>query len=143
MDFLMSLADFLISQWMWGVTWGIYHVFLSAVFMTILLKIVMRIKIIKALILSVTAHVFAVAIYSFVVIFFLMPLIDSDFYMSPQTGPINPGRVTLYLGLIYSVLQLLFFMVVQRNLRLIQLITVILISNCLAAGFISLTLPCM
>lgn len=145
MAIFITIADFLISQWVWAVTWGIYHVFLSAFFMTLLLKIVLGMKWLRALMLTLTAHVFAIALYSFVVIIGLMPFIDSDFYLSAGPSPINPGRVTLYLGLIYSLLELLFFMFMQgRNkMPFIKLVTVILISNCMAAGFIALTLPCM
>lgn len=145
MNMFINVADFLVSQWVWAVTWGIYHVFLSALFMLLLLRIVLGMKWLRALMYTATAHVFAIAIFSFVVIICLMPFIDSDFYMIAGPAKINPGRVTLYLGLIYSLLELAFFMLVANRSKLpfIKLLTVILISNCLAAGFIALTLPCM
>jgi len=133
---LNSLFYFFLDKWLWAMTWGIYHIPINILVMLILLKFVGRLKIVPLVLLAFFSKIFSSVGYTLMVLFIVFvvnldfPLFDYNYVKS-----INLLLNCIYLGLIYSAFQSLFFFIVNKfyvlNLHLIILITCI--SNMLSA----------
>ncbi|GEM_PF-1204449 len=137
MSWFMTLADFLLSEWLWNVTWGWYHVPINIFVMLFLLKVFGRLKIMPAVLFSVFSQIFSFALFSLIVIFgsiygFGLKFVPYDCYV---TQTMHPLLICFSLGLIYFVLQSFSFVLTnvfyKINLRLVILIA--LVSNMISA----------
>ena len=127
-------------------TWGLSHVPINIIVMLVLLKFIARLKIMTAILLAVFSKVFASALYTLLVSFFVFVVklqfvpLDSAVWLS-QT---NFLLACIYLGLIYSALQMVFFLMANKfyemNLRIITLIVFVsnMISSLLVYRFLEI-----
>lgn len=133
---LVKISDFFISTWIWAVTWGIYHIPLNIIVMLFLLKFFGKFKIVPSVLLSFFSKIFAVTLYTlivFIVVFALGLSFVPEKIESLEV--INTLLACISVGIIYSVLQSLFFLIVNRfyylNLRITTLIS--FVSNMITA----------
>lgn len=144
--FLNSLGQFFLTQWLWSVTWGMYHALFAFLFMAILLRYFLRINFLRSCTLSLGAQVWSLLLYSLFVIGILIIAVELR-YVPESLEPIDKDTnffvVAFNLGMIYSALQMLFFVLVNRwsslNVRIAFLLSII--SNVLAAWAIYVLLP--
>ena len=63
MRLLAVLGQLLLSEWIWSVTWGAYHVPLNIVLMIFLFKFFTRISIVPAVLIAFFSQLFSFIIY--------------------------------------------------------------------------------
>ena len=137
-----SMIEFFISEWFWMITFGIYHIPYSIIFMTLLLKFWARMKMIKAFLLSASATLFAFTTYTLFAVGILIMLVGFT-YNHPERISIQPFVISLSLAAIYSILEILFFWIVRKRykLNMVRLSIIVVISNMLAATTFYFMLP--
>jgi hypothetical protein len=131
MEWVTTAGQFLLSQWLWNVTWGWYHVPVNVFVMLLLLKFFGYLRIMPAVLIAFFAQIFS--FIALTIIVFLGPIVSMglefklyDCYTAPA---LNPLAVSLYLGAIYCVLHIIFFLIVNSfyslNMRLVTLIALV------------------
>ena len=137
---------FFLNTWLWGMTWGVSHVPINIIVMLALFKFVGRLKIMTAILLAFFSKVFASALYTMLVSF-LVFVVKLKFIPLDNVTGIQGSNLLLaciYLGLIYSALQTIFFLIVNKfyeiNLRVITLIVFVsnIISSLLVYRFLEI-----
>lgn len=123
-----KLACFFISEWIWGITWDMYHIPFNIVVSITLFKFFLKIPMVHAVFMSLCAHAAAFVIFS-VLTFSSMYLVGPG--GSPESFACVPTPLyaTVGLGLIYAFLQMLFYVVTKHyykvSLSLILMLTFI------------------
>lgn len=145
-NFLHGLGQFFLTQWLWSITWGWYHALFAALFMTLLLRFFARKKLLASFALAAGSQLWSFVLYSLFVVGVLIVAFDLQY--APESfesvaQETNFFVVAFNLGLIYSVLQLFFFMIVKHWYRFSVRLTFLLsiISNVLAAWVVYVLLP--
>lgn len=140
MVWITSAADFLLSEWLWSVTWGWYHVPINIFMLLFLLKFFGRIRIMPSVFFAIFSQLFSFLILSLVVIIGPIYLLDLQFvpYDCYTQEIFHPLLICLSLGAIYFVLHSLFFVLTNLfytiNVRLLILIA--FVANGLSALFV-------
>ena len=134
---IQAIEYFFLNTWLWGMTWGIYHIPINMLVMLVLLKFVGRLKIVPSVLLAFFSKVFASALYTLIV-FFLVFVVKLQFVPKidlVDSDSINVLLACICLGIVYSVFQALFFLMVNKfyalNIRLTTLIA--FVSNIITA----------
>lgn len=137
MAWLDASADFLLSEWLWNVTWGWYHVPVNVFMMIFLLKFFGQMRIMPAVLNAFFAQVFSFLVFTIIVIAWPIYFLDLKFvpFDCYAHTMIHPLLVCLSLGAIYFVFHTIFFILISLifkiNLRLVVLIS--LVGNGLSA----------
>ena len=136
---LHQIGQFLLSEWLWSVTWDWHHLPINIVLMCLLFKWLLRANIIPAVFLAFSSHLFAFVTYSIFVVFVLMYLIGLEYIPSEvPKNIIGPLKASIFLGLIYTALHMCFFLLINRRYKLnisgIFLITIL--SNMMTSLFV-------
>lgn len=127
---LIKLAHFFLSEWIWSVTWDTYHVPFNIIITIILLKFFLRINMVRAVCMAIFSQFFAFFVLSVctLVAMFLIGLGGGpdSFMVVPR-----PLYATLFLGLLYAVLQIIFFACTQSRYKvpLSTIAVIVVISN--------------
>jgi len=145
--FIQTIEYFFLNTWLWGMTWGISHVPINIIVMFALFKFIGRLKIMTAILFAFFSMVFGSALYTLIVSFFVfvvkLQFIPLDITYGTEYS--NFLLASIYLGLIYSVLQMIFFLMVNKfyeiNLRIITLIVFVsnIISSLLVYRFLEIS----
>jgi len=110
------VGSFLLSQFLWAMTFGFYHVLFSFVAMFLLLKLWERLPFISSFLLTLFAHIVSV---SFLMVVVKLGVIDVLQYQYVPDHPCvphyNPWYACLALGLTYAVLQSCFLLVLSMH----------------------------
>lgn len=106
--FLYICAQFILSEWIWSVTWDMYHIPFNIIVMLLLLKFFFRIDMVQAVCMAIFSQLFAFFIFS-VCSFGAMYLIGVGGSPESYTVVPRPLYATLLLGMLYSVFQVMFF----------------------------------
>jgi hypothetical protein len=145
MIIVTAIEEFLLSAWLWNITFGGYHVPLNFFFMFLLLKIIVRIPITSAVLLSFFSNVAAFVFFSVGVVGGLVYALGMP-YMPVEPWSATPFvflTASIKLALIYIVLQAIFFYVISKrniiDLPWVLLVTVV--SNALSAWMVYALLP--
>ena len=139
-----QITDFFISQWIWSLTWGIYQLPLSCLFMFLLLKWVEHLGIIRSFLTSILAH--AVTLF---IVWLIMMIITFCLEYVPNMERLAPCSAILYsclyLASIYVLIQALFFVFFARAVRVAWYHGILfsLVSNIGAAVVLYKVLPCI
>jgi len=112
---LKSTADFLLSQWLWNVTWGWYHIPVTMFIMMFLLKFFGRVRIMPSVLISVFSQVFSFALFSLFVVAVPVYLLGLKFvpYDCYTQEIMHPAIICLSLGVIYFLFHILFFLLLD------------------------------
>lgn len=105
---LIKSAHFFLSEWIWSVTWDTYHIPFNIVITLLLLKFFLRINMVPAVFMAITSQVFA---------FFMLTMVafGAMYVIGAGGGPDSfayvprPLYATVFLGLLYALLQIVFF----------------------------------
>lgn len=127
---LIKCAHFFLSEWIWSVTWDTYHIPFNIIITLVLLKFFLRVNMVPAVFMAIISQFFAFFMLSLCT-FGAMYLIgvgggpDSFAYV-PQ-----PLYATLFLGLLYATLQIIFFACTKSHYRvpLSAIAVIVIISN--------------
>ena len=137
---IQSISDFLLSQWLWSITWDWYHIPINCVLFCVLCKLILRLNIVPAVLISLASNVYSFLVFtffSFVVLYYLLDIrFTPDQAHSVVTEPL---LACLYLGLIYTVIQMSFFGILQiwYKINYWKIVGVSALSNVLTAWLIS------
>lgn len=138
-----KIAQLLISEWIWSLTWGFYHNFINILFMLFLLKLFLGIRIIPAVLLSCCSQLTAFLFFNLFVISILVLGFGIEYDVITGWSSIpNQFYASFYLGLIYAVLQNLFFLLLNTyyKVHLSWVFIITLISNSLTVLLLNLIL---
>lgn len=137
MSWLASSADFILSEWLWNVTWGWYHIPINIFVLLFLLKFFGGVRLVPSILLSFFAQLFSFLIFSAVTIIGPMYVLGLQFvpYDCYTNTLMHPLIVCFSLGGIYFVFHLIFFAIINPfyplNLKLMTLIA--FVANMLSA----------
>jgi hypothetical protein len=123
-------AHFFLSEWIWSVTWDVYHVPFNIIITLILLKFFLRINMVRAVCLAIFSQLFAFLVLS-------ICAMGAMYIIGIGGGPDSfmvvpkPLYATVFLGLLYALLQTIFFMCIyfRHKIPLSYLAVIVLISN--------------
>ncbi|PKN03533.1 hypothetical protein CVU75_01720 [Candidatus Dependentiae bacterium HGW-Dependentiae-1] len=130
MGFFSDLNQWLLAEWLWSMTWGLYHVPLATLCMIFLFRFYMKMSLRGALWQSLKASFFALVIYTLYVPAFLI------YWSGLETDWVaDPMPAALYLGFIYGVLQSSFFWLQSLwfPMDMQRVLIVVALSNFIAA----------
>ena len=140
-----EIGNFLIDQWLWNVTWDWYHIPISIFFMTILFKCFLRINIISSVLIALSSTIASFMAYTLFVVGVLMYVFKFNYNQAVQGQEIiaDPLHACLYVAIIYTVLQAIFFIALNHYYPVprLKMILVAAVANALTAGTIYLVLP--
>ena len=126
----LKCAHFFLSEWIWAVTWDTYHIPYNIIITLILLKFFLRINMVPAVFMAVGSQLFAFLVLT-------LCTVGAMYMIGIGGGPDSfayvprPFYATLFLGLIYAVLQILFFACIKKYFRvpLSTIAVIVFISN--------------
>ncbi len=141
---LKLLGDFLLDEWLWNMTWGWHQIVLSLIFMWMLLVFIGWMRSIPALLLTITSYLFAYLVFSGFVVGTVIYFFEWKYItQATEYVPLNVMSASIWLGVIYSMLQGSFFFIVNKwyRLALVRVLLITVMSNIgaalLAAFFIN------
>ncbi len=139
---LNVIGDFLLDKWLWSVTWGWHQIILCLILMWMSLVFFGRKGSVAALILTISSFLFAFVVYSALIVGIFIYLFEWKFVaLTEEYVVLNVLSASIWLGIIYSILQGIFFFILSKWYRLVLLriflITIFSnISSALLATFI-------
>lgn len=108
MNSIYLVAQLLIAQWIWSITLGVYHPIINCIVMIPLIMYLARKKFVVSLFYALSSQGFTIMVFSLFA--HLMLGYIGDFSFEDQAFmTFHPFAASLMLGLIYSLLQLVFF----------------------------------
>jgi hypothetical protein len=142
---IMRAVTFFVDELLWMMTWGCYQLTLGLIFSWFLFMLMGRMRMLPALFLTVGSYAFAIVTYFAFVSILLINFFQWKFVGGGMPNVYSPLDASLILGGILSVLQCLFYMIINywRPFFVTHFFILSLVSNLLAAGcasfFIKLT----
>ncbi|BDC34083.1 hypothetical protein Noda2021_00410 [Candidatus Dependentiae bacterium Noda2021] len=142
---LSSFGYFLLSQWLWNVTWGVYHIPLNIFFMYMFLRITQDMGKLHLLALTIGANIFSAVVYSAFVVGVL--IFGCGLQYLPSQCPVftvyGSLQASLFVGAIYAVIQGVFFLLLPRRYSMywIHALGFAIISNLMASIMVYKMLP--
>ncbi len=139
---LNVIGYFLLDKWLWSVTWGWNQIILGLILMWMSLVFFGRKGSVAALILTISSFLFAFVVYSALIVGIFIYLFEWKFVaLTEEYVVLNVLSASVWLGIIYSILQGIFFFILSKWYRLVLLriffITIFSnISSALLAAFI-------
>ena len=143
---IMRIVSFFVDELLWMMTWGCYQLTLGLVFSWFLFILMGRMRMLPAMFLTVGSYAFAVGTYFFLVSVLLVNFFQWKFIGGGMPNVYSPLDASLLLGGILSVLQCVFYMIINywRPFFVTHFFILSLVSNLAAAAcaafFIRLTL---
>lgn len=142
---LSSISYFLLSQWLWNITWGIYHIPLNIFFMYVLLCITHHAPRLHLFLLTFSANIFSFIVYSAFVVGVLIFGCGIQYFphQCPVMSSITRLQASLFMGVIYSIIQSGFFLFVPRKYSIywVHALGFAILSNLLAGMMVYKMLP--
>lgn len=138
MAVFQKLGDLILSSWIWQFTYDWYHIVNTGIIMFFLLRIIMKRTRKRAFIVSLMAQLVSMAMLSFIALVVLVRMFDWQFApMNPTEGvkQIAFFYPSMMLGLIYAILQTIFFAIASFfwNINLLGFVIITWISNLFGA----------
>ena len=134
--YLIKLGgDFLLSTWLWGMTFDRIHLLITSIIMIILLKFVAKKTFLRATIVSLSANLISFGIFTLIVVFGLMYLLNWQYTSIPE--PLLPFDIAfpcIALGIVHACLQIMFFTLLKKffHKNVLTYVIIVLLSNSIA-----------
>lgn len=131
MSWITTAANFLLSEWLWSVTWGWYHLPVNVFMMIFLLKFFGYMRIMPSILIAFFSQIFSFVVLSVIVFIIPIGLMGLQFtcYDCYVQHPLNSLTISLSLGALYCVLHIIFFVIINAfyslNIRLLSLIALV------------------
>lgn len=132
----MWIADFLLAQWFWGMTWGFYQIPLTIIIMTLLLKRSLKWGFLQAGLLALLVNLAAVATFTLGVIGIINLMQGPGHELRPQEfGVLSAFNASMLLGLKYAILDIIFFYILSFYFKfgMYRMASIALASNGISA----------
>lgn len=107
------VAHFIVSEWLWGITWDTYYISFNIVVSILLLKFFLKINMVHAVFMSLLSQLAAWVAFT-ALAFMSMYLIGIGGNPERFICVPSPLYATVFLGLIYAILQMLFYICTKR-----------------------------
>lgn len=138
-----NLGHFFLSEWIWSITWGMYHIPCNMILMLFFFKFFLRIGMVPTVLMVVSSHLVAFFLYSLFVVGGLIYGVGLQY--GPEVGSSmvpTPLFACLFLGIIYAALQGLCFVVINRfyHFHVSWALVLAVVSNLLTALVVYLLL---
>ncbi|SRR6266404_6123063 len=133
---IMRCVTFFVDELLWMMTWGSYQLTLGVIFTWFMFILMGRLRLFPALLLTFGSYAFAVLTYFVSVSCLLIHFFQWKFIGGGVPNVYNPLDASLILGGILSVLQLLFYLIINywRPFPVVHFFVLSLISNLAAAA---------
>jgi hypothetical protein len=133
---IMRVVTFFVDELLWMMTWGSYQLTLGLIFSWFFFMLMGRLRMLPALFLIVGSYAFAIVVYFAFVSILLINFFQWKFVGGGTPNVYNALDASLILGGILSVLQFLFYLIINiwRSFPVVHFFILSLISNLLAAG---------
>ena len=134
---ISAIAYFFLDTWLWGMTWGLYHIPVNIIVMLLLLKFVGKIKFMPSILMAVFSKLFASILYATLILFLVyvikLPVVQPTSF--DAAVHINVLLASISLGIMYSAFQSLFFIVLNKFYPVDTRFTtmIVLVSNTITA----------
>lgn len=115
MNILSSMGNFLLSEWLWSITFDWYHIPVSLFLCVISFYRVLRIPLRASLLISSFSYLYSLCVFAFFIVVVLLYIFH--FSYSADWAP-NFFFACFYLGIIFTCLQTTFYLIVNRWYRL-------------------------
>lgn len=141
----VAASQFFLSEWLWSVTHGGYHTPINIFVMITLFLFVLRYRTVPSVLLSLSANLFS--FFAFTGLVYSIIIYGLEIEYIPEQDEIYVVKslmfTCLYLGLIYAVLQSLFFTALSwfYTLDLKPVIIITFVSNAITAWIMYTLLP--
>lgn len=137
MEVLYTIGNFLLSEWLWGLTWGSAFIPINMGVLLLFLWVVIRMPLVQAALLSVGTNIASFLLYTGLVHGGFTWLLGLQFDVTstpPQTVD-SFLSVSFSLGLIYSFLQTALFSAGRKKMgvNFNHVILVVVLSNLITA----------
>ncbi len=120
MHIITNFTDFLVSAWLWNLTFAFSYVFIVGFLMALLFFFVARESLIRSLLLSFCAQIVTIILFSGVVVGLIIHLFNWQYVpgeISDKLTGIDALRACLSLGIVYALIQTLFFWVIRSYVK--------------------------
>ena len=135
---LANVSNFLISEWLWSVTWNWYHLPFCIVFMYIGFKWFLGYNSTLSALISLGSNAYAGVMLTALVVG-VFAYVFNIRYEPKNMYAINavaqPFQACLYLGIIYTMLQIIFLSIVRifYSFKLFRSLLIMFVSNIVAS----------
>jgi hypothetical protein len=143
---MRTLADFLLSEWLWSVTLGIHQVPIAIFVYIILLYCFMRVGFLRAVVASLVFNLFSWLTYSLFVVGILMYVFNYEYTLAELEQ--HPHQLSFFVPLalagIYILLQIALLKIIPHKYRTSsnhRLVVASVVANLVAAWFTYMLLP--
>ncbi len=141
---LSFFADFFLSEWLWSVTWGMYHIPINIFIMFLLTKLTVHYGSRSTLALTVSANIFGLVAFTVLVGSIIIFVVGLNYLPSESaySGEYSSFVASLFLGIFYALLQSFFFYLINKRYRiqLLHMIAIAMLSNIMTAQVVYLLL---
>ncbi len=145
MAIINYLGDFLLNEWIWSLTYGFYQVPLNTIIMFVIIKWVAELSFVRAITISALANILSFFFFHFFFVSIFVLFLGFEYVPSTMIDQPIPNvlHTTLWLGVIYASLQIIFFGLVSWRYKIHfgQLAWIAIISNALSCLIAYLFLP--
>jgi len=130
----MQIASFILDEWLYSISWGMYHIPINIFVMLFFFKCVMGMRMILAVFLSLLSTLVAMVAFS-IIGMSIAHFVDIEEYARTPQDLYHPFVISFGLAGIYAGLQSLLFFMLSRyySFRLSHAITVAVLSNIITA----------
>lgn len=147
-DIITAVGNFLLSTWIWGMTWGVGHLPLSCIVMMLLLCFVVRTRWRAVFLLPLLSHLFAGLSFTLFVVGVVIHLLGFNYQwdgLSNADVQALAMQSSIDLGLMYATLETIFFVITRRwfHASMQWLFLTVFISNAIAAWLVYRFLPAL
>ena len=135
-----KIVSFFVNELLWILSWGWHQLIFGIIFTFFLLMFVSGMRFLRTLFLVVSSYTFAIGIYLFFVAWFCVDSTENNLLFSQISSVYTPLQASIALAFIYSILQGLFYFLVNYTLfkmRFIRFFIMTFLGNILAAFFSS------
>ena len=142
---IVNCLNFCIDELLWMLAWGWYQLAFGILFTWLAYVFFGKIKMLPAFILVLGAYGFSIVIYFSCVAGLFVNYFQMSFVAGGMPHVYGPLQASLMLGMIYSILQLFFYCIINywRKLSVVYFFLLSLVCNTLAAllaaSFIKIT----
>lgn len=113
MKILSSFGLFLVSEWIWAVTFARAHIPLNMILMLVLLLTVGKAGLVPAVLYAFFSQIFALSFFTLLVHGLIDKVFGITFSVMQEAETIHPFAATFLLAMIYATLQWLFFYILS------------------------------
>jgi len=135
-----KIVSFFVNELLWMLSWGWHQLIFGVIFTFFLLIFVNSMRFLRTLFLVISSYTFAIGVYLFFVAWFCIDSTENNLLVSQMSSVYTPLQASIALAFIYSILQGIFYFLVNCTLfkmRFIRFFIMTFLGNILAAFFSS------